>query len=91
MSTNNKDQIVSQRDELQATIDRLKAEKAALLSAQRSIFELKVSEKGAVSMYGFGRFPVTLYRDQWTKLIEQIPAVQSFIAANQAVLKSKTK
>ena len=50
---------------------------------------LKVSEKGALSVYGMGRFPVTLYKEQWLKLLDMSDDVRAFIAANEAQLKSK--
>jgi hypothetical protein len=51
---------------------------------------LKVSEKGGVSVYGLGRFPVTLYRDQWTKLLDMAEDIRAFIRANEASLKTKS-
>jgi hypothetical protein len=48
-----------------------------------------VSEKGAVSVYGMGRFPVTLYKEQWLKLLDMAPEIRAFIAANEAQLKTK--
>jgi len=50
---------------------------------------LKVSEKGALSVYGLGRFPVTLYREQWEKLLGMSDEIRAFIAANEAQLKTK--
>jgi hypothetical protein len=50
---------------------------------------LKVSEKGAVSVYGMGKFPVTLYKEQWLRLLEIADDIRAFIAANDAQLKSK--
>lgn len=50
---------------------------------------MKVSEKGAVSIYGMGRFPVTLYKEQWLKLLDMAAEIRSFIAENEALLKSK--
>jgi hypothetical protein len=50
---------------------------------------LKVSEKGAVSVYGMGRFPVTLYREQWLKLFDMADDIRVFIAANEGQLKAK--
>jgi len=50
---------------------------------------LKVSEKGAVSMYGLGRFPVTLYKEQWKKLLAMAGEIEQFIQANDHILKSK--
>ena len=50
---------------------------------------MKVSEKGAVSVYGMGRFPVTLYKEQWLRLLDMSADIRAFIAANEAQLKSK--
>lgn len=68
---------------------RLRQENAVLLKARESSLSLKVSEKGAVSLYGMGRFPVTLYKEQWTKLFAFRETVQAFIVANDQNLKSK--
>jgi hypothetical protein len=51
--------------------------------------KMKVSEKGAVSVYGMGRFPVTLYKEQWLKLLDMSSEIREFIAANESQLKSK--
>lgn len=69
---------------LQAENERLRQEKA-----QAGKISLKVSEKGAVSAYGLGRFPVTLYREQWERLLAHGEAIQSFIAANAKSLSTK--
>jgi hypothetical protein len=50
---------------------------------------MKVSEKGAVSVYGMGRFPVTLYKEQWLKLLEMSDEIRAFITTNEAQLKTK--
>jgi hypothetical protein len=50
---------------------------------------MKVSEKGAVSVYGIGRFPVTLYKEQWLRLLDMADDIRAFIAANEALLKTK--
>ncbi len=84
---NNNDQVT--RAELLAQIEALKAQQAQLLKKERSTFNLKVSEKGAVSVYGMGRFPVTLYAGQWETLISHIPEIQAFIAANESKLNRK--
>ena len=79
-------------EDLMAEIERLKAENAALKSGaprERTI-SMKVSEKGAMSLYGLGRFPVTLYKEQWTKLIEHTEEIKTFLRDNNAQLKSKT-
>ena len=57
--------------------------------AAKNKLSLKVSEKGAVSIYGLGRFPVTLYQTQWTRLMDYIPEVKKFIDANSAHLATK--
>ena len=51
---------------------------------------LKVSEKGAVSLYGLGRFPVTLYKEQWLAALDKGDAIRAFIKANDKLLKNKT-
>jgi hypothetical protein len=50
---------------------------------------MKVSPKGAVSVYGLGRFPVTLYKEQWEKLLGMSEDIKTFIAENKAALKTK--
>ena len=50
---------------------------------------LKVSEKGGVSVYGLGRFPVTLYKEQWTKLLDLSDEIRQFLSTHDAELKTK--
>ena len=76
-------------DELRAEIERLRAENENLKKPARGQLSLKVSEKGALSVYGMGRFPVTLYREQWEKLLSMSDQIREFIAQNDAVLKKK--
>jgi hypothetical protein len=77
-------------EELQAELERLRAENEALKKpASRGQMFLKVSEKGALSVYGLGRFPVTLYREQWEKLLGMADAIRDFIKANDQALKKK--
>jgi len=76
-------------DDLQAELERLRAENEALKSKRNSAVSMKVSEKGAVSVYGLGRFPVTLYQEQWTKLLAMAPDIKTFIEENKAKLKTK--
>ena len=71
----------------QAEIERLRAEVAALRADQK--LTLKVSPKGALSVYGLQRFPVTLYREQWERLLEAHAQIQAFIAANGGALKTR--
>lgn len=76
-------------EELRAEIERLRAENAALKRPQRGRLPLKISEKGALSVYGMGRFPVTLYKEQWLKLLDMADEIRAFIEANADRLKTK--
>jgi hypothetical protein len=76
-------------EDLRAELERLKAENAALKSRGSKGVSLKVSEKGGVSVYGLGRFPVTLYKEQWTKLLDMAEDIRSFIREHEAELKTK--
>jgi len=76
-------------------IARLRAENAKLMAKRDSVssqgLNMKVSEKGAVSIYGLGRFPVTLYREQWTRLLapEMVKSIGEFIASKASKLSTK--
>lgn len=74
---------------LQAQIEALRAENAKLKAAKNGKLSLKVSDKGAVSVYGMGRFPVTLYRGQWERLIANVDQIKAFIEANSDQLTVK--
>ena len=76
-------------EELKTELERLRNENAALKKGASTGIRLKVSEKGAVSIYGMGRFPVTLYKEQWLKLLDMSDDIRAFIAANEAQLKAK--
>jgi hypothetical protein len=76
-------------DALLQELERLKAENAALKARSAKGLSMKVSEKGAVSVYGLGRFPVTLYKEQWGKLLEMADDIRAFIRDNEAQLKAK--
>ena len=76
------------QDELQAELERLRAENEAL-KRPRGQMSLKVSEKGALSVYGLGRFPVTLYREQWEKLLGMGDEIRTFIQQHDSELKKK--
>jgi hypothetical protein len=76
-------------EDLRAELERLRQENDALKKGAASGLTMKVSEKGAVSVYGMGRFPVTLYKEQWLKLLDMAEDIRSFIATNEAKLKSK--
>jgi hypothetical protein len=76
-------------DDLQAEVERLRAENESLKKSGRSKLAMKVSEKGALSVYGMGRFPVTLYKEQWLRLLAISDDIRAFIEANNDSLKSK--
>ena len=78
-------------EELKAELERLRKENEALKKGASSGIRMKVSEKGAVSFYGMGRFPVTLYKEQWLKLLEMSADIRAFIAANEAQLSRRTE
>ena len=77
--------------DLKAELERLRAENAALKTASSRGLSLKVSEKGALSVYGLGRFPVTLYKEQWLKLLDMFGEIKAFIEANSDKLKTKAQ
>ena len=75
--------------EMKEELEKLRAENQALKKTSAKGLSMKVSEKGALSVYGLGRFPVTLYKEQWKKLLEMAEDIKAFMAANDAQLKSK--
>jgi hypothetical protein len=76
-------------EDLRTEIERLRAENDQLKNKSVRGLSLKVSEKGAVSLYGIGRFPVTLYKEQWTKILGMAGEIQAFIRDNDHLLKAK--
>src|ERR1700745_3670273 len=76
-------------EEMKTELERLRSENAALKKGASAGIRLKVSEKGAVSVCGMGRFPVTLYQEQWLKLLGMADEIRAFITANEAQLKKK--
>ena len=76
-------------DALKAEVERLKAENAALKARATRGVSIKVSEKGGVSVYGLGRFPVTLYKEQWARLLDMAADIRAFLAEHDAELKTK--
>jgi len=80
---------MSEAEDLKAELERLKAENEQLKSQRGRAVSLKVSEKGGVSVYGLGRFPVTLYKEQWVKLLAMGDEIRAFIKENDARLKAK--
>lgn len=91
--TSTKTDIATLPADVQALIAGLQAKAAAKMTT----LSLKVTAKktdgsgtdGAISMYGLGRFPVTLYAGQWERVIEFIPQLQAFIKANAALVSRK--
>jgi hypothetical protein len=80
---------MSTETELKAELERLKAENEALKARGTKAISLKVSEKGGVSVYGLGRFPVTLYQEQWLKLLDLADDIRLFIVEHEPELKKR--
>jgi hypothetical protein len=76
-------------DEMKAELERLRAENDELKNKKVRGLGLKVSEKGAVSLYGIGRFPVTLYKEQWSKVLGMKDEIEKFLQDNAHLLKTK--
>ncbi len=80
---------MSNPEDLQKEIERLRAENESLKKAPAKGLSFRVSEKGAVSVYGMGRFPVTLYKEQWLRLLDMKEQLLAFIQENDSKLKTK--
>jgi hypothetical protein len=80
---------MSTEAELKAELERLKAENQALKARGSKGVSMKVSDKGGVSVYGLGRFPVTLYQEQWLKLLDLADDIRAFIKEHEGQLKKK--
>jgi len=76
-------------DDMKAELERLRSENERLKAQHTRGVSLKVSEKGGVSVYGLGRFPVTLYKEQWAKLLAMADDIRTFIKENETRLKAK--
>ena len=73
-----------------AELERLRAENAQLKSKKTAgELSLKISEKGGLSVYGLGRFPVTLYKEQWLRILASAEEIETFIRENESRLKTK--
>jgi hypothetical protein len=82
-------EIQMNESEMKAELERLRAENAQLKTKENGGISLKVSEKGALSLYGMGRFPVTLYKEQWLRILANAPQIEAFIRENDSRLKTK--
>lgn len=80
---------MSNDDDLKAEVERLKAENEKLKNRGSRAVSMKVSEKGGLSVYGLGRFPVTLYKEQWVRLLDMGDDIRAFIQENDDKLKAK--
>jgi hypothetical protein len=76
-------------EEMKAELERLKAENETLKARSSRAISMKVSEKGGLSVYGMGRFPITLYKEQWTKLLDMADEIRAFMKENDSKLKAK--
>ncbi len=76
-------------EDLKTELERLRAENEALKRSSSKGLSMRVSEKGALSVYGLGRFPVTLYKEQWLRLLDMTEEIRTFIKQNEEQLKSK--
>ena len=79
----------SYNEDLKAELEKLRAENEKLKQKGSKPVSFKVSEKGGLSVYGLGRFPVTLYKEQWNKLLDMADEIRAFIKANEGKLKVK--
>jgi hypothetical protein len=77
------------RRDLQQELNMLRAENEKLKAVGEKSISFKVSPKGGMSVYGLGRFPVTLYRGQWERLLEEVENIRAFIETNSDQLKTK--
>jgi hypothetical protein len=76
-------------EDMAAEVERLRKENERLKRSAGQAARMKVSEKGAVSVYGLGRFPVTLYKEQWLRLLAMADDIRAFIHDNESALKAK--
>lgn len=76
-------------EQMKAELERLRAENESLKQRGEKGLSLRVSPKGGVSVYGLGRFPVTLYKEQWQRLLEMADEIRAFIREHESELKTK--
>ena len=76
-------------EDMRAELERLRKENESLKKGAARGVSLKVSEKGGLSVYGLGRFPITLYKEQWAKLLDMSEQIRAFLKEHDAELKTK--
>jgi hypothetical protein len=76
-------------EDMRAELERLRKENESLKKGATRAVSLKVSEKGGLSVYGLGRFPITLYKEQWKKLLDMSDDIRTFLREHDAELKTK--
>jgi hypothetical protein len=79
----------NENTDMQAELARLRAENESLKKGKEKGLSMKIGEKGGLSVYGLGRFPVTLYKEQWARLLDMADEIRQFIKENDARLKTK--
>lgn len=89
MTTTNNTAVTSSDPTIQAELDKLRAENEKLRAKGVRAISMKVAEKGGLSVYGLGRFPVTLYKQQWAKLLGMADEIKAFIVLNDKHLTEK--
>jgi hypothetical protein len=80
---------MNETEDIKSELEKLRAENAALKKTSARGLSLRISEKGGLSVYGLGRFPVTLYKEQWLRLLDTANEIHAFIDANAGQLKTK--
>ncbi len=76
-------------EDLQAEVEKLRRENEELKAKRDRSFHLQVSKKGAASLYGLRRFPVTFYKDEWVQILGMADEIKSFLVEHDAELKGK--
>jgi len=82
-------ELLMSDEDMRAELERLRKENESLKKGAAKGISMKVSEKGGLSVYGLGRFPITLYKEQWTKLLDLSEEIRQFLTTHDAELKTK--
>ena len=91
ITTISKQELAKLPEALRKQVEAMQEQAVMLEKAANAPLRYKVGEKGGVSVYGFGQFPVTLYADQWERLDADVENRKAFIEANRSVLKTKAQ